>query len=210
MTDLASLREEYARGGLHEDDLDPDPIAMFRRWFAQTHELNEPNAMVVSTVSADGAPSSRTVLLKGLDERGFVFYTNLRSRKGEDFTANPRCSLLFPWYALERQVRVDGVASLLPRAEVAAYFASRPRAAQLGAWASRQSSVVSSRKALDQAYAAAERQFPTEVPVPDFWGGYVVRPDIVEFWQGRPSRMHDRLRYRRADERGWVIERLAP
>lgn len=209
MTDLAALREEYAQGGLTEDDLTPDPLDLFRRWFGEAQSLNEPNAMVLSTVSEEGLPSSRTVLLKGLDARGFVFYTNLLSRKGTDLAASDRCALLFPWYALERQVRIEGVATQVPRDEAAHYFASRPRGAQLGAWASRQSAVVADRAELESSYAETERRFPDAVPLPDFWGGYVVTPEVVEFWQGRPSRMHDRLRYRHTPS-GWVTERLAP
>jgi pyridoxamine 5'-phosphate oxidase len=208
--ELAALREEYGRAGLDEADLEPDPIAMFERWMREALDsgLHDPNAMVLATVGADGAPSSRMVLLKGLGPAGFVFYTNTRSRKGDELAANPRCALLFPWNVLERQVRVDGVAEPLPRADVEAYFAVRPRGSQLGAWASPQSRVVT-RADLTAAYAAADERFPTEVPVPEEWGGYVVRPEAVEFWQGRPGRMHDRLRYRRSDV-GWVTERLAP
>jgi len=149
------------------------------------------------------------VLLKGLDEAGFVFFTNTGSRKGGELAGNPRCSLLFPWQVLERQVRVDGVATRLPDADVARYFATRPRGSQLGAWASHQSHVVASRDDLLAAYDDAEARFPDEVPVPGEWGGYVVRPEAVEFWQGRPGRMHDRLRYRRTPS-GWDVERLAP
>jgi pyridoxamine 5'-phosphate oxidase len=209
--DLAALRAEYALGGLHESDLAPDPVAMFRAWMtdAVRSGMHEPNAMVVSTVSADGLPSSRMVLLKGVDERGFRFFTNLGSRKGAELSANHNCSLLFPWHPLERQVRVDGIAEELPRSDVAAYFATRPRGAQLGAWASRQSRVVRSREELDEEFAAMEERFPDEVPLPDWWGGYVVVPEAVEFWQGRPGRMHDRLVYRREGDR-WRTERLAP
>lgn len=205
--DFASLREEYAAAGLAEADLLPDPVDLFRTWFEQARALPEPNAMVLATTGPDG-PSARTVLLKGLDDRGFVFFTNLGSRKADQLAADDRCSLLFPWYQLDRQVRVEGTASLLPRGEVAAYFATRPRGAQLGAWASRQSAVVTAEE-LAQAYADADARMPDEVPAPDFWGGYAVHPASLEFWQGRRNRMHDRWRYRRQDA-DWVIERLAP
>jgi len=211
--DLAALRAEYARGGLEESDLAADPVTMFRAWLAEAAAsgLHEPNAMVVSTVDAEGRPSSRMVLLKGLDEHGFRFFTNTGSRKGEDLAGNPRCSLLFPWHPLERQVRIDGTAVPLSRADVAAYFSTRPRGSQLGAWASHQSRVVSGRQELNDAFADAEARYPDDVPVPEEWGGYAVVPDAVEFWQGRPGRMHDRLVYRRDDsESDWQVVRLAP
>ena len=210
--ELNDLRREYAAGGLDEADLEPDPIAMFRRWMHDVVSagLHEPNALVLSTVGPDGTPASRTVLLKGLDDRGFVFFTNYASRKGEELAANARCALLFPWHPLERQVRVEGLATRLSDAENDAYFASRPRAAQLGAWASPQSEVVPGRAALDARYAEVAARFGDgNVPRPEHWGGYCVAPRSVEFWQGRTGRMHDRLRYRRQDH-GWVIERLAP
>ncbi|TIC88490.1 pyridoxamine 5'-phosphate oxidase [Nocardioides sp. GY 10113] len=210
--DLAALRREYGAAGLSEADAGEDPLALFRRWFDDVAGagVHEPNAMVVATVSADGQPSARTVLLKGLGADGFVFYTNTASRKGAELAAEPRCALLFGWYDLERQVRVEGRAEPLSAAEVAAYFATRPRGAQVGAWASAQSQVVADRGVLDAAYrAAGERWGDDEIPVPPTWGGYLVRPEAFEFWQGRPGRMHDRLRYRRAEE-GWRRERLAP
>jgi pyridoxamine 5'-phosphate oxidase len=213
---LASLRREYGVAGLAEADADPDPFAMFDRWFADAESagLHEPNAMVVATVSPDGQPSARTVLLKGLTEDGFAFYTNTASRKGSDLAAEPRCALLFPWHPLERQVRVEGVAVPLAEADVAAYFSSRPRPSQLGAHASHQSRVVAGREELAAAYAEIEERYAgRDVPGPAEWGGYRVRPERIEFWQGRPGRMHDRLRYRRdrsGDGSGWVVERLAP
>ena len=209
---VAAARAEYTRGGLVESDLLTDPIAMFRRWYDDAHAagLHEPNAMVVATVSGDFAPAARLVLLKGVSEAGFVFYTNTGSRKGTELAGNPRIALLFPWHPLERQVRVDGTATLLPRADVDAYFAVRPRGSQLGAWASHQSSVVSDRDELLAAYDDAERRYAEgEVPTPTEWGGYLVHPESVEFWQGRPGRMHDRLVYRRTAD-GWRTERLAP
>ena len=209
--DLASLREEYSRAGLHESDLAADPFTMFDRWMTEAvaADLYDANAMVVATVGPDFQPSARLVLLKGVDQRGFVFFTNTGSRKGRELAGNPRCALLFPWHTLERQVRVDGVASALDRSEVEAYFAQRPRASRLGAWASHQSRVVSGREELKDAYDEAEGRFPDEVPAPEEWGGYRVHAESVEFWQGRPGRMHDRLVYRRHGD-GWRTERLAP
>lgn len=210
--DLAPLRAEYQSAGLSEEDLEPDPVAMFRRWFAEVRDAGvvEPNAMVVATVAPDGFPSARTVLLKGLTDEGFVFYTNYESRKGHELGANPHCALLFGWYALARQVRIEGTARRVARAETEAYFATRPRDSQIGAWASAQSSVVASRAELDAAYEqVAERYAGLDVPAPPHWGGYVVAPVAVEFWQGRQHRMHDRLVYRR-EPHGWLVERLAP
>jgi pyridoxamine 5'-phosphate oxidase len=210
--DLAAAREEYSRGGLTEADLAADPVAMFERWYVEARDagVREPNAMVVATTDPDGAPSSRFVLLKEFDPTGFVFYTNQASRKGLALAADPRIALLFPWHDLERQVRIEGVAEVLPRADVEAYFAVRPRGSQLGAWASHQSRPVAGREELEQAYADIEARFEgADVPVPEEWGGYRVMPRSVEFWQGRIGRMHDRLVYRRTDG-GWATERLAP
>ncbi|KRF12933.1 pyridoxamine 5'-phosphate oxidase [Nocardioides sp. Soil796] len=204
----ATQRQEYSRIGIVESALPEDPLKLFRSWYGDAGTLPEPNAMVVATVSADGQPSARTVLLKGLDPRGFCFFTNLQSHKGSDLAANPRCALLFPWHALQRQVRVEGAAVLLPRDEVAAYFATRPRGAQLGAWASPQSQVVT-EAGLHERYDDAAARMPGEIEVPEHWGGYVVAPESIEFWQGRENRMHDRWRYRRSGDH-WRRERLAP
>jgi pyridoxamine 5'-phosphate oxidase len=207
----AELRREYARGGLDERDLAPDPFAMFQRWYhdAVAAAVYEPNAMVVASSTPDGRPSVRLVLLKGFSPAGWVFFTNLASRKGTELTGNPQVALLFPWHPLERQVRVEGRAAALDRDEVTAYFRTRPRGAQLGAHASHQSQEVASREELDDAWAAADAAYPDEVPVPETWGGFRVVPDAVEFWQGRPGRMHDRLVYRR-DGASWSTHRLAP
>ncbi len=214
---LARLRREYGDRGLDLADLADDPVGMFRAWLDETvaSGLHEPNAMVVTSVSAAGRPSSRMVLLKGLDERGFVFYTNLESRKAREIEANPHVSLLFPWQDLQRQVRVEGTASPVSAEENEAYFASRPRESQLGAWASPQSRVVASRSALDERYGGVLAQFAEldAVPLPPFWGGLRVEPETVEFWQGRKGRMHDRLVYRRAADdpsAPWTVDRLAP
>ena len=206
---LPTLRSEYAARSLVEADLPADPMDLFRDWFVDARELTEPNAMVVATVSADGQPSSRIVLLKGLDQQGFHFFTNQRSRKGEELAANPRCALLFPWHGLRRQVRVEGVATPLSRAEIDAYFHQRPRGAQLGALASPQSRPVTLEE-LNRRFADADAAYPEEVPVPDGWGGYAVRPHAIEFWQGGVNRLHDRFRYTLTEAGTWAVERLAP
>jgi pyridoxamine 5'-phosphate oxidase len=210
--DLARLRNEYQAAGLARRDLPSQPIELWRRWLgdAQDCGIAEINAMVVSTVDTDGAPSSRTVLCKAADDNGFVFFTNYLSRKGRALTAEPRISLLFPWHQLSRQVIVAGVAVPVSRAESEAYFATRPRGAQISAWASEQSSPVTSRDALEQRVHELEAKYDgRDVPCPPFWGGYLVRPATIEFWQGRHDRLHDRLRYI-AREGGWEIERLSP
>jgi pyridoxamine 5'-phosphate oxidase len=211
--DLAGLRRTYDRGALAEEQVAADPLDQFRRWMhdALIFGVPEPNAMVLATSSADGMPSARTVLLKGVTDEGFAFFTNYESEKAADLAANPRAALVFPWHVMERQVRVSGTVVRLSEGESLAYFRTRPRESQLGAWASAQSTVVSGRQQLDEAYAAVEQRFPADadVPKPPFWGGYRVLPAEVEFWQGRHGRLHDRLRYRRADQ-GWKLERLAP
>ena len=207
---LAALRREYGDRGLDLPDLTEEPLDLFRRWLDDASVLHESNAMVVASVSGDGRPSARMVLLKGLDERGFVFFTNYSSRKGSELDARPDVALLFPWHDLQRQVRVEGKASRVPKEESQAYFSSRPRGSQIGAWASPQSRVVTSREALDSAYDAVEARFTQgDVPLPPYWGGYRVEPRTIEFWQGRKGRMHDRLVYHR-DDGSWIVERLAP
>ncbi len=208
---LAEMRRAYRSGGLDEGELAADPFGQFAHWLADAVEcgLDEPNAVVVSTATPDGRPSSRTVLLKALDT-GFVFFTNYTSRKGRELAANPHAALLFPWHAMSRQVSVVGAAELVSAEQTAAYFASRPYGSQIGAWASRQSQVIDSRGIVEDRYAAlAARWAPGEVPVPRFWGGVRVVPETVEFWQGRDNRLHDRLRYRRHGPQ-WVVERLSP
>lgn len=210
--DLAALRESYTRAGLTEAEAGPDPFALFTRWFeeAVTARVPEPNAMTLATVGEDGQPAARIVLLKELDAEGFVFYTNYESRKGRDLAARPRAALVFWWVALERQVRVEGTVERVPAAVSDAYFAARPRDSQLGAWASEQSRRVESRETLAARLTELEAQFEgQEVPRPPHWGGYRVVPTLLEFWQGRPSRLHDRIVYTREDE-AWSRERLAP
>jgi pyridoxamine 5'-phosphate oxidase len=232
---LADERREYSLGGLDRRDLADDPLAQFRRWFSEMHDaggggrlrrigiacyhlwhavLGHPpadaTAMVLATADAGGEPSARTVLLKGIDERGFSFFTNYESRKGRDLAENPRATLVFFWPSLERQVLVAGHVTKLPEAESEAYFRSRPRGSRIAAWASRQSAVVEDRRQLEREWAEAAERFPGEdVPLPPFWGGFVVEPTRIEFWQGRPNRLHDRFSYTREDGR-WVVQRLAP
>ncbi len=209
--DVAALRRNYTRDGLRRGDLDPDPVGQFRKWFGEAlaAELVEPNAMVLSTT--DGKrPSSRTVLLKAYDARGFVFFTNYESRKARDIAADASVSLLFPWYPLERQVGILGRAERISAAESLAYFTSRPHGSRLGAWVSQQSAVINSRKFLEMKWDEMKRKFADgEIPLPSFWGGFRVVPLEIEFWQGRENRLHDRFRYTRSGE-AWGIERLAP
>jgi pyridoxamine 5'-phosphate oxidase len=217
--DPAALRESYEDGELVEDNAPETPFPLFTSWFADVvgAGISDPNAMILSTAAADGSPHSRTVLLKGFGTDGFRFFTNHTSGKGRDLAENPRASLLFPWHARQRQVIVTGAVERLSQAETEVYFHSRPHGSQIGAWASHQSSVVGSRAELENRFATISERWPESdtVPVPDFWGGYLVVPVTVEFWQGRKNRLHDRLRYRRADGSGqngesWHLERLAP
>ncbi|MER5773700.1 pyridoxamine 5'-phosphate oxidase [Streptomyces sp. NPDC002039] len=211
--DPAAMRKQYRSQLVDVDSLADDPMAQFSLWFQEAADANlfEPNAMVVSTATPDGRPSSRTVLLKQFDERGFVFFTNHGSRKGRELDANPYASLLFPWHPIARQVIVTGTAARIGRDETAAYFRSRPHGSQLGAWASEQSRVIGSRAELDRRYAELAERYPEgeQVPVPPEWGGLRVVPDAVEFWQGHENRLHDRLRYVREGGK-WRVERLCP
>lgn len=208
---LAQMRRRYVAERLVESDLDPSPFAQFRRWLhdSVTAGLPEPNAMVLATATADGVPSARHVLLKELDDQGFVFFTNRSSKKACELDANPKASLCFPWFAIERQVVVDGDVEQIDRAESYAYWLTRPRESQIGAWASAQSNVVASREELEESAAEVAARYPEEIPLPDFWGGYRVVPNMIEFWQGGPGRLHDRLRYTGGADH-WAVERLAP
>ncbi len=209
----AAQHESEPPAGLDEGMLAADPFAQFSGWLADATAagLPEPNAMVLATVSGSGQPRARTVLLKKHSSAGFEFYTNRTSRKARDLAGQPRACLLFPWHAMQRQVLIEGAVSALTKEQSEPYFRSRPHGSQLGAWASRQSSVIGSRAELDERYGEMQRRWPPgeTVPMPDFWGGYLLVPESLEFWQGRPSRLHDRLRYQRSDG-GWVITRLSP
>ena len=210
--EIAALRRDYMQRGLDEADVSPDPVEQFARWFQEARDcplIAEANAMVVSTVSAEGRPHGRIVLLKGFDANGFVFFTNYKSEKGNDLAAHPYAALTFGWVEQERQVRIEGPVSLTPRSDVEAYFQTRPRGSRLGAWASNQSEVIPNRALLEQRLREADARFPNDVPPPDSWGGYCVMPEQFEFWQGRTNRLHDRLRYRKGGT-DWVIERLSP
>lgn len=209
---LADLRAEYSTVGLSREELNDDPVAQFRAWFDQAlaSGIHEPNAMTLATAGSDGRPVARTVLLKQYDERGFVFFTNLESRKARHLAENPYAALLFPWVALERQILITGRVERVSVAEAAAYFVTRPVGSQLAAWASPQSTVLSSRGLLEAKWEEMKRKFADgKIPLPSFWGGYRVLPDLFEFWQGRASRMHDRFQYTLKDG-AWEIERLAP
>ncbi len=232
---VADIRREYSRGSLRRAGLETNPVAQFQRWFAQAagessgsrwrkigialfklwhailgHAPADPTAMVLATVDRAGRPSTRTVLLKGVDERGFVFYTNHESRKSRELAENPNAALTFYWADLERQICVGGVVTRLAREETEAYFKNRPHGSQLAAWASNQFDVVADRAALEKKWNEMASRFPGEVPLPSNWGGFVLKPDWVEFWQGRPGRLHDRFRFTRQPEGSWKLERIAP
>ena len=210
---IADLRKEYTAGGLSEADVDADPLHQFEKWFGQALavQLPEPNAMTLATATPDGQPSARVVLLKAFDASGFTFFTNYDSRKGRELSANPRAALLLFWPELQRQVRIEGTVERVSEAESDAYFRSRPLGSRLGAWASGQSEVIASRDVLEQRVRELMQRFPDgDVPCPSHWGGYRVRPLAIEFLQGRPDRLHDRLRYRRVQPDGWRLERLSP
>jgi pyridoxamine 5'-phosphate oxidase len=209
---LRTLRKEDVEVGLNEADLADDPFTQFNRWLSEAlaRDVPEPNAMTLATATSDGVPSARVVLLRGFDERGFVFFTNFESQKGRELAENPRAALVFHWPALGRQVRITGEVSRVSREESEAYFHTRPRGSQLSAWASEQSAVIPDRATLEERLREIEQRFPEEVPLPPFWGGYRVSPTAIEFWQGRRSRLHDRLRYTRQPDGTWRIERLSP
>lgn len=211
---LADIREDYRMGAFDEANCETNPIVQFEKWFldSQAIENKEPNAMTLATVTAEGKPSARIVLLKEVSDAGFVFYTNYTSPKAHDLETNPSCALTFYWSELERQVRVEGKAVRVDRQQSEAYFRSRPRGSKLGAWASHQSQPISGREVLESKLSELEARYAgiEEIPAPEFWGGYCVVPISMEFWQGRPNRLHDRIRYRRNGETGWIIERLSP
>lgn len=210
---LAGMRHDYRRGELDESNLAPDPFDQFQTWFQQACDAGviEPNAMSLATATPQGETTIRTVLCKGINQQGFLFFTNLESTKGRQLAVNPHCSALFPWLKLERQVVINGKVERLTAGEVLKYFVTRPFESQVAAWTSRQSSVVTTRKLLEMKFAEMKRKFAGgEVPVPSFWGGFRIVPRTIEFWQGRPSRMHDRFLYSRPATGGWIIERLAP
>lgn len=207
------IHRDYLRSALNEGDVDPDPIRQFHKWLADAESAGvmDASAMTLATATPEGLPSARIVLLRGCDRRGFAFYTNFDGRKGRELEANPRAALCFFWSELERQVRVEGAVEHVSDEEADAYFQDRPAASRIGAWVSEQSEVVAGRADLERRFQEVEARFPNgEIPRPDDWGGYRVIPESIEFWQGRPSRLHDRLRYLKTTDGGWIIERLAP
>ncbi len=210
---LADLRREYTKGGLRRADLDPNPLVQFQKWFEQalTAQLLEPAAMTLATADKDGRASARIVLLKGVNEAGFTFFTNYESRKGRELAENPRASLVFYWAELERQVCISGDVTATSRSESDKYFALRPRGSQLGAWVSKQSSVVADRNFLENRLREVEEQFSNrDVEMPPYWGGYLLTPSRIEFWQGRPNRLHDRFQYSKQSDGSWRVDRLSP
>ena len=209
---ISDVRRDYARTGLREEDAAADALEQFRRWLAEAAaaDPDDYTSMILATADREGRPSARTVLLKGYDERGFVFYTNYDSRKGRELAENPRAALVFYWAALDRQIRIEGRVEKTSREESEAYFRSRPVGSRIGAWASRQSAVIAGRDELERATRDLVERFGDDVPLPDTWGGYRVVPELIEFWQGRPDRLHDRLRYRRLPGGSWTVERLSP
>lgn len=212
MANLADIRKQYSLKTLERPDLAADPISQFEAWFQEVlaADILEPNAMVLATADANGRPSARVVLLKGVQDGGFVFYSNYHSRKGHDMAENPQAALVFNWLDLERQVRIEGSVQKVSQEVSEAYFHSRPRGSQLGAWTSRQSEVISGREVLDERLAKLEQRYPDTVPLPDFWGGYIVTPKRIEFWQGRSNRLHDRFVYDLQEDDSWTLERLSP
>jgi pyridoxamine 5'-phosphate oxidase len=214
MSKIADLRKSYSRGSLSESDVNPNPIEQFRHWFEQARqaECPEPNAMTVASASPQGIPSARVVLLKDVDDRGFIFFTNYESHKGRELIANPHAALLFHWHELERQVRIEGQVEKLPEEESNQYYESRPLDSRIGAWASPQSQVISGRTYLVAKAAEFGLKFGLNPPRPPHWGGFLVRPAKIEFWQGRPSRLHDRIQFTRnaSEASGWEVDRLAP